>query len=410
MSCRVACALLLGGLLLSGCAGVARRGAPVGDEAVATVPGFPAAIRWVGVTRRDFEQRTPDVLLRVREAAAGGPINVLALSGGGAGGAFGAGALVGMTQGGARPDFQIVTGVSAGALIAPLAFLGRAWDPALTEAFSGEQTQHLMRAHLMGALFGDSLYLGQPLTQLVDRYVTDDLLRAVAAESRKGRLLIVATTDLDNEQPVFWNLGLIAEQGGAAARRLFADVLIASASIPGVFPPVMIHVRKGGRDFEEMHVDGSAMASLFFLPDLAALMPHPLEALYGGQLYVLINGPIRASVQTTRDQTLSILKRSAAATLQGGTRAAIEIAYAVAQRHHMGIVVAAVPDDYPFAGALEFGAADMRALFDCGERSAQADQFWRAPIDALDESPQRVADDTVKADTVKYLTSVPTGQ
>jgi len=192
MSCRVACALLLGGLLLSGCAGVSRRGAPVGDDAVATVPGFPAAIRWVGVTRRDFEQRTPDVLLRVREAAAGGPINVLALSGGGAGGAFGAGALVGMTQSGARPDFQIVTGVSAGALIAPLAFLGRAWDPALAEAFSGEQTQHLMRAHLMGALFGDSLYLGQPLTQLVDRYVTDELLRAVAAESRKGRLLIVA--------------------------------------------------------------------------------------------------------------------------------------------------------------------------------------------------------------------------
>jgi len=151
------------------------------------------------------------------------------------------------------------------------------------------------------------------------------------------------------------------------------------------------------------------MASLFFLPDLAALLPNPLEALYGGQLYVLINGPIRASAQTTRDQTLSILKRSAAATLQGGTRAAIEIAYAVAQRHHMGIVVAAVPDDYPFAGALEFDAADMRALFDYGERTAQADQFWRAPIDALDEGPLRVADDAVKADTVSYLTAVPTG-
>src|ERR1700689_3990408 len=283
---RVLCAFLLGGLLLSGCAGNPRRLAPFSHDARAIVPGFPAEIRWIGSTRRDIEQRSPGLLRQVQRAADGGAVNVLVLSGGGAGGAFGAGALVGLSRRGTRPDFQIVTGVSAGALIAPLAFLGQEWDLQLAEAFSGAPTQHLMHARWLGALFGDSVYQGEPLAQLVDRYVTDDLLRAVARESQRGRLLVVATTDLDSEQTVFWNLGLIAEQGGAKAKRLFRDGRMASASIPGVFPPVMIRVQQGGKTYEEMHVDGSAMASLFFIPDIAAILPNPFEPLRAGHLYV----------------------------------------------------------------------------------------------------------------------------
>src|ERR1700728_12850 len=304
-----------------------------------------------------------------------------------AGGAFGAGALVGLSRRGTRPDFQIVTGVSAGALIAPLAFLGQDWDLQLAEAFSGAPTQHLMHAHWLGALFGDSVYRGEPLAQLVDRYVSDKLLRAVASEWRRGRLLLVATTDLDSEQTVFWNLGLIAEQGGAKAKRLFRNVLIASASIPGVFPPVMIHVEQAGKTFEEMHVDGSAMAALFFMPDIAAILPNPLEPLRDGHLYVLINSPLRAPAATTRDQTFSILKRSALATLQGGTRAAIEIAYSVAQRHRMSIAVTDIPDVYAFGGSLEFDTSKMQALFDYGEHCALIDELWSTPIDALDQAP-----------------------
>jgi hypothetical protein len=387
MFLRVLCASLLGCLLLSGCAASPRHGAPVGHDAGAIVPGFPPEIRWVGSTRRDIELRSPGLLRQVQRAADGRPVNVLVLSGGGAGGAFGAGALIGLSRRGTRPDFQIVTGVSAGALIAPLAFLGQQWDSQLAEAFSGTRTRHLMRAQWLGALFGNSVYQGEPLVQLVDRYVTDELLRAVARESQRGRLLLVATTDLDSEQTVFWNLGLIAEQGGPKAKRLFRDVLIASASIPGVFPPVMIRVEQAGRSFEEMHVDGSAMASLFFMPDVAAILPNPLEPLQNGHLYVLINGPLRTPAATTRDQTFSILKRSALATLQGGTRAGIEIAYSVAQRHHMSIAVTDIPDVYPFGGALEFDMSKMRALFGYGEHCALVGELWSAPIDALDQAP-----------------------
>jgi hypothetical protein len=384
---RALCAFLLSCLLLSACAASPRHDAPVGHDASAIVPGFPAEIRWIGSTRRDIELRSPRLLRQVQRAADDGPVNVLVLSGGGAGGAFGAGALVGLSHRGTRPDFQIVTGVSAGALIAPLAFLGQDWDSELAEAFSGAPTQHLMHANWLGALFGDSVYRGEPLAQLVDRYVTDELLRAVARESQRGRLLLVATTDLDSEQTVFWNLGLIAEQGGAKAKRLFRDVLIASASIPGVFPPVMIRVEQAGRTFEEMHVDGSAMAPLFFMPDVAAILPNPLEPLRNGRLYVLINGSLRTPEATTRDQTFSILKRSALATLQGGTRAAVEIAYSVAQRHQMSIEVTDIPDVYPFGGSLEFEISKMQALFDYGEHCALVDKLWSSPIDALDQVP-----------------------
>src|SRR5271170_1465588 len=157
MPYRTLCTLLLSSLLLIGCAGIPRHSAPSNYDGSAVVPGFPAEIRWIGSTRRDFEQRAPALLRQVQRATDGGSVNVLVLSGGGAGGAFGAGALVGLSQRGVRPEFQIVTGVSAGALIAPLAFLGQDWDRELTEAFSGAPTQHLMHAHWLGALLGNSI-------------------------------------------------------------------------------------------------------------------------------------------------------------------------------------------------------------------------------------------------------------
>src|SRR5882762_10566466 len=166
--------------------------------------------------------------------------------------AFGAGALVGWSRTGTRPDFQVVTGVSAGALLAPLAFLGPRWDATITDAFSGGRTQHLLQPRWIRALLGASVYRGEPLVKLVDHYVTDELLRAVAAESAKGRLLLVATTDLDHERTVIWDMGRIAAEGGARGRGLFRDVLVASASIPGVFPPVLIRVEESGIEFDEM--------------------------------------------------------------------------------------------------------------------------------------------------------------
>lgn len=251
----------------TGCASVARKETPRRCCDIAAPVGFASSVRSVDESPRTFEARATRYLTLIRMAAGSGPLNVLAISGGGASGAFGADALVGLSRRGNRPEYQIVTGVSAGALIAPFAFLGSAWDRQLTEAFSGTRSERLLQPRSMPwmgwihALLGRSVYRCEPLEDLVNQFATKEMLQAIAVEAAKGRLLLVATTDLDSEQSVIWNLGAIAAQGGEGARRLFSRVLVASASIPGLFPPVIIPVEELGASFDEMHVDGATTAS-----------------------------------------------------------------------------------------------------------------------------------------------------
>jgi predicted acylesterase/phospholipase RssA len=279
-SCGVgsACLALL---LLAGCMAPSRREAPPLAYRDAAPIGFARDIMYVDDARQESAGGATRLLWKARQAAMGQPLNILVLSGGGGGVAFGAGALVGWSRTGTRPEFQIVTGVSAGALLAPLAFLGPTWDAAVTEAFSGARTRDLLQPRWIDALFGASVYRGQPLVNFVNRYVSDDLLRAVAAESARGRLLLVATTDLDHERTVIWDMGRIAAEGGDLARRLFRDVLVASASAPGVFPPVLIRVQEAGVEFDEMHVDGGTTVPLFIAPTMAAKAPDEISGLQG---------------------------------------------------------------------------------------------------------------------------------
>src|SRR5262249_17439267 len=158
------------------------------------------------------------------------------------------------------------------ALIAPFAFLGPDWDAKLTEAFRGEATKNLMISRGVGALFGTGVYQGRPLRKLVERFVTQDLVDAVGREAAKGRMLLVATTNLDREETQIWNMGAIAQQGGPRALALFRQVLTASASVPGVFPPVMIEVEKDGKKYQEMHVDGGASTPFLVAPDVAMIL------------------------------------------------------------------------------------------------------------------------------------------
>lgn len=375
---------MLMAILVTGCAGAPRKDALRFGSDSALPVGFPSTVRIVDDTRHAFETRAPRILEQVHAAAEGGPINVLALSGGGAGAAYGAGALVGWTRQGTRPDFQIVTGVSAGALMAPFAFIGSSWDEELADAYSGGRTQHLFQGNWMRALFGASVYRGTPLVDLVDRYVTDKLLRAVAAEAAKGRLLMIATTDLDKEQTVIWNLGVIAAQGGDSARRLFRDVIVASASIPGLFPPVIIHVEESGTVYDEMHVDGGTTSPLFIAPEIASVLQVDAPFLHGANVYIVENGQFGALTQTTPIRTIPILKRSITAALQSSSLAAVEIALSMAERNGMRVRVTAIPNGYPFLGSLNVEPARMKALFDFGVQCAIENKLWVTPVDLID--------------------------
>jgi hypothetical protein len=193
--------------------------------------------------------------------------NILAISGGAAGGAFGAGVLVGLSRAGRRPKFEIVTGVSTGALMAPFAFLGSDWDDRLTEAYTGGHAASLWSLARLAPTLDGGLLRPAALDALIHPFIDAELVAAVAREHALGRRLLVATTDLDTESACIWDMGQIASRGGERALALFRQVLAASASLPGLFPPRRFATEADGVAYEEMHVDGGVAAPLFVMPE-----------------------------------------------------------------------------------------------------------------------------------------------
>jgi hypothetical protein len=378
--------LVFAALTIAACAGPARREHPIYWYDAAPPAGFPETVRSVTEDRMSFAKDTERFMIGVRRASGGGVVNVLALSGGGTGAAFGAGALTGLSKAGTRPYFHVVTGVSAGALTAPFAFLGPTWDDELRESFSGQRSANLVQVRVLGLLFGSSIFKGKPLADLVNHYATEEMLQAVATEAAKGRLLLIATTDLDSERTVIWDMGAIAMHGGPEGLKLFRQVLIASASVPGLFPPVMISVETSGTILEEMHVDGSTTASLFIAPEIASVLPDQLAGLRGANIYVVANGQYGAATITTPVRTMAITKRGIEASLHSSTRGAVLATLALATRNEMSLKVTAIPDDYPFNGLLDLKPERMRALFNFGAECAMRGELWTTPEGLLQRS------------------------
>ena len=386
MQLRYPIVLMLGAILLTlqGCAPIAIRGpaSNAGDT--------PNSIRTLGPDQRFSTVSSQSVARRVRAQRAGQPVNILALSGGGADGAFGAGALVGLTRSTLRPQFSVVTGVSTGALIAPYAFLGSDWDDQLVEVYTSGRAEHLLHSRGLAVLFGSSVYSGAPLKQLVDRYATDALIQAVAREAAKGRLLLVATTDVSTGEPVVWDLGSIAMNGGPGARALFRDVLVASASVPGLFPPVVIRVQEQQALYEEVHVDGT-IAVPFFVPSAfvepirEAGNPSP-----GAVVYVIVDGRLSEQPAAIRLRTRSIVSRSVSAGLNHMLRTTLELTASDAQHEGAQFQFAAVPTAFPQLGSFDFRTLTMRSLFQYGYQCAQAGRLWTTSTGIGGENAMRV--------------------
>ena len=303
-----------------------------------------------------------------REALGADGITALAVSGGGANGAYGAGVLVGWTQAGDRPVFDLVTGVSTGALISPFAFLGPTWDESLTAAYRDEDVSRLTSGG-WGALSRPSLYSDRSLRALVGKYVDPALLRAIAAEHRRGRRLLVATTNLDAQATILWDMGAIAMAGQAPGQEatavaLFRNVLVASASIPGVFPPVMMQLDETGAGVAEMHVDGG-VSTPFVLGPATLTLWTPEGIMRPRDLYVIINGEIEPRRLLTKGATLPILMRSFDTLSKSDLRAHLIAAVAFANRNDARLRYAAIPTALG-ADSLAFDLDSMRRLFEAG--------------------------------------------
>jgi len=370
---RVALAALL--LATSGCVTIPRENFTQADHTAAYPVGFPHV---------RYGPNDPAVRAMFHADAAGNPPVMLALSGGGANGAFGAGVLFGWTEVGSRPEFNVVTGVSTGALIAPFAFLGAQWDAELKRGFTDGQASRLLPFPFVHPLFRDSIYTGDRIRALVDSFVTPKLIAAVAAENARGRKLLIATTDLDSQDLVVWDMGAIAAHGGTAARDLFATVLTASAAIPGVFPPVMIAAQMGDHVAHELHVDGSTIGAFFALPDTALIAPTGRGS--GGRIYVLVNGKADDEFAVTKRSLISLLTRSFDTASKATQRTSLANVAAFGQQNNVGTYVAAVPPDEK-SSSLDFRQPAMQALFELGRTRMVAGTAWANLTDSLTPGP-----------------------
>jgi len=307
------------------------------------------------------------------------PVTYLAVSGGGDNGAFGAGLLNGWTQTGARPEFKMVTGVSTGALIAPFAFLGPEYDAALREVYTSMTAEKVYRARgLSAALFDDAMADTSPLGLIIAQYADQKMLDAIAREYQKGRLLMIGTTDLDAQRPVIWNIGAIAASGRPGALELFRKILRASAAIPGAFQPVFIDVEIDGKKYQEMHVDGGAIAQLFLYPpsiDISASKVRRQRT-----AYIIRNARLDPDYAASERRTLSIAGRAIATMLATSGRNDVLRTYFVTQRDKVDYNLAYIGADFSAPKSGEFDQSYMRALYAYGERQALGGQAWhKAP-------------------------------
>ena len=302
----------------------------------------------------------------------------LALSGGGDDGAFGAGLLVGWTERGDRPSFKLVTGISTGALIAPFAFLGPEYDGALTAVYTGiDQKDILEKRPLLAALTDDAMSDTTPLYRLISRYLDDKMIAQIAREYDRGRLLLIATTNLDAGRPVIWNIGAIARSGHPKSQELIRRILLASASIPGAFPPVMFDVEVNGSPHQELHVDGGAVAQSFLYPASVSLRSSASFE-RARSAYIIRNAKLSAAPSETERRTLSIAGRAITTLITSNGVGDLYRMYTTTKRDGVAFNLAYIGNDFTEPHPGLFNRDYMNKLFGYGRSKARAGYPWQS--------------------------------
>ena len=308
------------------------------------------------------------------------PVAFLTVSGGGGDGAFGAGLLTGWTESGTRPEFKLVTGISTGSLIAPFAFLGPKYDSILRETYTEVSDKDIFKKRrFTAALFSDGMADTSPLGKLVAKYITREVVDAIAVEYGKGRLLLIGTTDLDSREPVIWNMGAIASSKDPAALELFHKIIRASASIPGAFAPMMIDVTVNGTPYQEMHVDGGTSQQVFMYPPSFHLATAATEMGVGERqrsVYIIRNSRLDADWASTDRRTLSIANRAVSSLIQTQGEGDLIRMYLTTTRDHVDYNLAYIPRDFTAPKKSEFDEAYMRPLFERGREMAAHGYPW----------------------------------
>ena len=377
----------------SGCATL-RHPVPQDLIAKAEVPGMPEIRAVLGVPNPELQKSLIDSILNDKPGDY--PVDnkgdrvypMLSISGGSANGAYGAGLLKGWSAEGSRPKFKVVTGVSTGAILAPFAFLGKEYDDLMERLYTTMSTKDVMRPKgPLQALFGDSFASSKPLARELDKYITEKMLEDIAREHKNGRRLFVGTTLLDSQRFVAWDMGAIAARGDL---KLFKKVILASASIPMIFPPVYIHVEADGKAYDEMHVDGGTITQVFTLYkilenaeetvksqgiDLTKLGIDPAKI--KGKYYIIRNGYVNPGYKVAKDTISSIADRTFDTMINYQGIGDTYRIYVFMQQRGNDYNLAFIPGDFRPPSKEDFDPETMKALFDRGYKDAVKGYNWQ---------------------------------
>lgn len=350
------------------------------------------ASRWVDPATQDSVvpvMTTPDLLeaAELVRASRRPPVPVpkrsaLVLSGGGAYGAYCAGFLAGWTESGTRPEFDVVTGISTGALIGVLTFLGPDLDAEVRQITTTLRTEDVYRRRrILQSILGESIAISDPLKKLIERSTGPDRLRRIADEHAKGRRLYVGTTDLETRRQVIWDMGAIASQGTSESAELFRKIVLASASIPAFFPPIKIPITVDGATTTERHIDGGVSSSMFFVP------PHvpaheraclPQGWLSDSDLFVLVAGKLYADPVQVRSRTFAVASNSISTIIYDQTRSDLHKLFTTSMLTGMNYHMATIPQDLDVPKtSTEFEPAQLSRMYEAGRRDGRKPDRWR---------------------------------
>jgi predicted patatin/cPLA2 family phospholipase len=386
LTTRALPALLLSVMLVACGSTPERHPVPKAALDSAEIPGLPDVRHWGDEPILNLEEKIADVRVRIEAnnpEAFEQPIVYLAISGGGAKGAFGAGLLSGWTEAGNRPEFTMVTGISTGALMAPFAFLGSEYDDELKALYTTISTKDVVeKRSLLDGLLGEALGGSDPLKELIARHIDEEVLSAIAKQYQDGRNLLIGTTNLDAGRPVIWNIGAIAASGHPDALELVRDVLRASAALPVAFPPVYIRVEADGQVYDEMHVDGGVASQVFLYP--AGLDWRQVIEKVGlkgdSRVYVIRNSWLNPHWSPVDPNLASISGRSVDNLIRTQGIGDLYRIYLGAQRDGTDYNLAFIPASFEHEATEPFDPEFMRALFDLGYRQGLRGYPWeKAP-------------------------------
>lgn len=356
----------------------------------AQIPDMPGSIRtWGDAMSPEFlagiaQSRAQTVAYYQAHPAEKRPAttDILALSGGGANGAYGAGFLYGWSETKTRPQFRLVTGISTGALIAPFAFVGTACDGKLKDGYTTTSTRDLLAAKdLLHIINSDSAADNSAMITLLTKWIDADMIRAVAAGHAKGRRLYIATVNLDAQRLVIWDMGLIASSGSPNAPELFRQVMRASASIPIVFPPLYLDVVADGKKYDEIHVDGGTISQVFLWDAGLSIAEGTRQIGVSGpltpvRLFIIRNAILRPERMEVKPLLREVGLRAVDTLIKSQGVGDLFRLYATCQRDGFDFNVAHIPNDFLLRPKEAFDKNYMTALFEVGRQEARQGYHW----------------------------------